>query len=478
MERKDTINLSCGNSFLLDQKENEMETSSHDEFIRNKPENGKISHEDNPNLIKDFIEKLLFDRQNFGKTKPSALFLTALETVLLSLAVSTVDLNIITPWSKNTHFYFMRTCVIVLSLLFCLLEKLLFRSLRLNYTQSLVLTAFSHFLFSYVYIYPKIPMVSVNGFIFINKIQISTILFLNLATSFFLSLYMTFLSYCIYNFPTYTQTSGLFVYLKQSFYSIAGDSKNVFLASLKLSVVFSMIYFGSVNLILRFIAFFLRIQLLNPSFFYLCIHILAVSLSNTVYFFSNLIINHLIVFNSSYSSSKTGNMLYNEIDGGRKEEKRLWFHKTAQTHKKIRNNPMLIKSMHEYILFEMSELENVLSLMDNCKRRLDDTLYTAVPQVNKNYTKKVKECSILQAIGLKVRTQFEMFIFRRKYSVYYEFLANALSFVSNERGHGSLSPLSVEIISQISDLVKLIKKTESAFKLDLQSENLEKYVIN
>lgn len=413
------------------------------------------------------------EKTGYGTLNKTSVVLIAIQGTCVFLFISSFNLNTILPWARSSHLLFMRTFLILLSFVTCFAEKLMSRKKQDHLCRlEFVLIFISHFVFCYAFICPRPYLLVFDGLPLLRKVHIHTNLIFSLINSSILAPYLFFLSRYICNIPIYTEVPGLFVYLKRQSASILSDSKKVFTASLQLGLAAAAIYFGIVHVILKALALVFRIDVVYTTLLDLSVHILAMSISNFIYFYAFAVLDHLIIFNGSFVSAKLArtDIFASSISSMSMEERHYWFHQVSLMYRELRlkNHTKMIKGVQECVEHELSELARLVRSMEGSKKQLDISLYVVVPQVNKNFIKRYRAYHIFEVIKKKINYEIEMFILSGRYRVLSGVVERMLNFVHCLKNNENLSIVSPTILKQIENLSSMVGDVEKMCEIDLE----------
>lgn len=403
--------------------------------------------------------------------------LTVMQGMCMFLFISSFNLNAILPWARSSHLLFMRTFLILLSFVACLVAKLVSRKRQGKFCRLVFALIFmSHLVFCYAFICPRPRLLVFDGIPLLRKVHIHTNLIFSLINTSIFAPYLFFLSQYICSIPTYTEIPGLFVYLRRQSGDIFNDSKKVLVGSLQLGFPAAGLYFGTVHVALKTLALIFRIDIVYTTLIDLVIHVLIMSISNFVYFYAFSILDHLIIFNGSFASSRLArsDVFACNTSEMSVEERRYWFHQVSLLHRELRlkSHAKVAKSVQECVEHELSELARLVSSMENSKKQLDASLYVTVPQVNRNFIKRYRAYHIFDLMKKKVSHEVKMLVSCKKYRILSGVMVQMLNFVYDLGKNENLCIISPAILRSLENLSGAVSGAEKMCGIDLEKKTL------
>lgn len=402
---------------------------------------------------------------NLIQTAIPTILISALQTLLLSLVVSSFNVNAL--FMKTDFLFAFRTSLIFFVFLIELLNKFLIKSNTINPFQSFIARFVSVFLFLHSFIY------SSNSFkfyfkgpclIFLKLFFHSNLLF-SILNSIVLSSYLTFYSFFISNVPAYTQASGLIFYLKDQIPSIISESIGISMFTAKLTSLTVISYILCIHTLLKSILVFIRISPYYNSIWDLFSFILKVCISNSVFYLIFRFIDSFILFNTSFDYDDFSN---DSLD--------LKYHKIVMAYKrkelKLKNNSKAIQTLECYVSKEISSLKQIINYIELSKKHLDSSLFIHVPQANRNRSKKYKVFHITDALKSKGIHYIEKWLLSKRFNVLIEHFETVLLLCKTIKDNENIVVLATKNQIEILEILRNAQALDSEMNMNLRLESL------
>lgn len=352
----------------------------------------------------------------------TALILSAIQCVLFSIVLSSINPNTLLSWYDNNHL--KRMTLIAISGLGVLFWKILARTGLLNPKQLLAIIFIAHFIFCYNFIYPQILLETNKRIIFpFSKLMIHVNAFILISYSLVSSLYFTAIDFYVKTIPQYTHSRGLFSFLKSNILEIAADSKKALSHYIKIITLILVCYFCFIHNISNLILPFFRIAIFYRSIKEVILYVLVLGINTTVFTAACKLIDCLVVFNISF---RPDDLTLDDTDV-------LEYQKVTVSYKKkeikFKTSPKMAKVIESSIKKDINNLKNILEMLDQSKKDLNSKIFVSVPQVNKGYTKKYKAYHLIDVLISRICFHVRLFLLSEKFHFASNILAEKLEFV-------------------------------------------------
>lgn len=387
----------------------------------------------------------------------TAIVLSAIQCVLFSVILSSININTLLSWYDNNHF--KRIFLIAISGLIILSWKILSRTGLLHPKQLLAVIFMAHFIFCYSFIYPQIFIRIDKKIIFpISKLMIHVNALILTSYSLIFSLYFTCIDYYVKIIPQYTHSRGLFSFLKSNILEIVTDSKRATMYYIKIIVLFLICYFCFLHNVFYFILPFFRITVFYRSIKEMILYVLILGINTTLFTMFCKVVDCLVVFNISF---RPDDIILDDIDV-------LDYQKMVVSYKnkeiKLKSSPKISKVIESSVLKDIKDLKNVLEMLGQSKKDLNSKIFVSVPQVKKGYTKRYKAYHLIDVLMSRIYFSVRTFLLSEKF----HFVSNALTeklefviFVKEQESILTVSPstqcLLYEIVADTKDISEKMK---------------------
>jgi hypothetical protein len=400
-----------------------------------------------------------------------ASFMSSLETLILSLLISSINFNAL--FASTEILFTFRTFLIFFAFLVELINKFLIKSNAQNPSQSFILRFFSIFLFftSFIYSAKSFKFYFKGSCILFSKLFFHSNIIFSLLNSAGLAAYLTFYSYFVSTVPLYTQASGLIFYLQSKFPSVLTDSLKISFFTGKYISMAILLYIACIHTLLRSIFVLLRISPFYNSIWDFLIFISIACVTNGIYYFVFRFIDAFILYNTSFICDESPD---DSLD--------LKYYKIIVAYKskeiKFKSNSKAIKIIEEYIDSQILDLKQLIGYVELAKKNLDASTFIHVPQPNKNYPQKLRDSNLVDTIKNRFKFAVEKWLFTERFNILIDHFASILLICKNIKESENIIVLptknQIEIIDMIRNAKALSIQLEMKLKLDAIDEIINK----
>lgn len=416
------------------------------------------------------------DTFKFPRMSLITIAVTYIQSALLALFISSIDIASAIYIDKQSLFLKFRPYAILLSCIIYASTKILLNNQILSQYTTFLLLFLSHALFNLFFVVSFPSQVAYkykDSFFLFNRIQIHLGLLLNVLVCGANSFFLTFINHKVNLGLSYTDVQGLFLYLRLSIYKALYRAYRLALYELYGMSVFSLSYIIILGTILRLPLFLLRIYIVYHSIIELFNYIIILSI--TIFLFLSVIeiIEYLITYNCSFvvqrqlvfegSSSLNGQRYYlHQINS-------IYKHNIST---KLKNSVSILRDLTDYSAKEIKYTVSLINNMITAKNDLDSSMYVTVPQVNKNFIKKVKSYDIISSIRCRVKYYIDMAILSRRYSFMNKILCKIISFHILLNRRESLGILNAGSLCDIKTLSEKLRNLDKTIGIPLETYEL------
>ena len=355
----------------------------------------------------------------------------------------------------------------------------------------------AHLLFNLTYFADFPAQISVHrgSFLILSRVNLHLSVLLNIVNCLVSAAYLAFFHVVVLNATAYTEASGLLAFCGDALARLFREVYSVFIASSVGGSAFVLLYFALFRFAFHFLGVCLRTTIVYTSILEIIGCLVVASISNVLFFFACGLLDSLMVYNRSFADSMfldTGYLekdihhdkkSYDKKNDDKKNEMdRYRFHQVALFSKTRTAEPSkyayVLKDMDGYFGSEMGHLSAILERIRSVRTDYDGCAYVTVPQVKRNFSKKIRTYNLYEMARSYVISSVSMFVLRAQYAVAY---GNVLKIVElfarlKKRDNRVRMPQALE--SGAAEALERIVSLERAYGIALDSARLENALLD
>lgn len=349
---------------------------------------------------------------------------------------------------------------IFLGLFLSVLAKFLIREEKCSEKHVFLLLFASHYFFTVAFLAhnPDLSCDRSSVLIF-STVHVHPLTLIDMVNSFWLAVYLTAVHFYIEETPVYTETQGLLVYCGDTLGRTLRDAYFAFVAGPFLG--FSVLLFCTLphHLAFRIISPFLRVKIIGATFPEILTGLVFIGISNAVYSVSSSLLGSALIYNCSFVSKALQKQA--GLAAGR-----FALHQTV-----LVSNSAQVPAA--YFDAEFAHISAILGAMEEVIARYENSTYVTVPQVHRNYSKKVRSYNVFDMVRSFVVYRMCMFSLPVRFFVAYDNVLRIGRYIVRLCARDPRLAASQNVPAALHSLLKRIVSLEKRCGLELESYKLD-----
>lgn len=396
-----------------------------------------------------------------------ALALTLLQTAAVAWLFSFFSAG------SAQHGLSCHTCFVSASMFLYALTQFAVRKRRCGENTVFILLFISHLAFNLSAIVRHPPRISLSaGSYFLTTLKVRLDIIMNIANCVCSAAYTTTVNCAVIDGPIFTDVFGLLAYSAGILGRLFRKTYDVFVSSAMFGFFFLGFYAVGLQFVLRVVFLFLRISVVDPSVLAAVGHLLLMCFSNCLFFYLTGFLDGLLVYNCSFIGLSDvalprADSIY---------EQRHYFRRLVLAHegaKSVRDASSL-RSIEQYFIAEINGLDAVLDSIIGMRARLDNCQYVTVPQVHKNFSKKIMTYHFLDILRSSIAYRVGIYFLPIRGSVASDNVAMILRFLAGLRRNDSLSRAANAVVAVMPSILEKAASAEQVCNIDVGADCLRK----